>query len=202
MSIDLDVTIALGPRTLRPRLRTSARRVAIVGPSGVGKTSLLRAIVGVQPASGPIEIDGRRLDLLPVEQRRVGWAPQSATLFPHLDVGANLAFASSEKPIDRIAELVSVTPLLARAVGTLSGGERQRVAIGRALARTPRVLVLDEPLSALERAARGPLSDAIELERARIDATLLFASHDELDVSRLADEVYEMSEDGALRSRG
>jgi len=199
--IAFDLEYRIAARTFRSRLETAATRIAIVGPSGIGKTSLLRAIVGVLASRGPITLEGARLDTLAASARGVGWAPQDAALFPHLDVYENLAFASVEKPVERIAELVGVSALLTRSVDQLSGGERQRVAIGRALARRPRLVVLDEPLSALDREARRSMAGAIETERARIGATLLFASHDESDVAALSDEVYVMDESGSLTTR-
>jgi ABC-type sugar transport system ATPase subunit len=167
----------------------------------VGKTSLLRAILGLDPAArGVIALRGERLGERVIEARGLGWVPQNAALYPHLDVRRNLAFGARD-PVDRIAALVGVAGLLDRGVGGLSGGERQRVAIGRALASRPRMLVLDEPLSALDRVARGAVASAIERERAALDALTLIASHDEMDVAALADEVYEMSPDGTLTRR-
>lgn len=198
--IAFDLSVPVGTRRLHSRLESDAERIAIVGPSGIGKTTLLRAILGLTSATGTLLLRGERFDTRRVEDRGFGWAPQDGALFPHLDVYGNLAFASVEKPLERIAELVGVTALLARPIAGLSGGERQRVAIGRALARAPRLIVLDEPLSALDRDARRAMAAAIEQERARLGAVLLFTSHDESDVAALADEVYVMSEPGSASS--
>jgi len=200
-TLALDLRIRVGARTLHCQLESFAERIAIVGPSGVGKTTLLRAILGLGDASGPLSLHEERFEGRAAEDRGFGWAPQDGALFPHLDVYGNLAFASVEKPATRMAELVGVSDLMARPIATLSGGERQRVAIGRALARKPRLIVLDEPLSALDREARRTMAAAIEQERARIRAVLIFTSHDESDVSALADEVYVMGESGSLSLR-
>ena len=200
-TLAFDLQIRVGARTVHCQLESFAERIAIVGPSGVGKTTLLRAILGLGDATGSLSLHEERLDGRVAEDRGFGWAPQDGALFPHLDVYGNLAFASVEKPAERIAELVGVTGLLARSIGELSDDECQHVAIDRALARKPRLIVLDEPLSALDREARRSMAAAIEQERARIRAVLVFTSHDESDVSALADEVYVMDETGTLTER-
>jgi ABC-type sulfate/molybdate transport systems ATPase subunit len=202
MTFSFELAYRIGRRSLASKLESRATRIAITGPSGIGKTTLFRAILGLHPATGAIHLRGSRLDTLAPEHRGIGWAPQESALFPHLDVYGNLAFASTEKPIDRIAALVGVESLLGRSARDLSGGERQRIALGRALGKKPRLLVLDEPFSALDRDARRALGAKLEEERARLDAIVLVASHDEADVSMLADEVYAMRDDGALISTG
>ena len=201
-ALSFDLRFRVGATDYHSTLETAARRIAIVGRSGIGKTSLLRAILGLETrARGTIALDGVRIDLLPVDARHAAWVPQETCLFPHLDVGENLAFALGDVDRDRIAALVGVEALLARDVAQLSGGERQRVAIGRALARRPNLLVLDEPISALDRAARRLIAIGIEEWRAVFDFVVLLASHDDTDVGTLADEVYEMHADGTLTLR-
>jgi molybdate transport system ATP-binding protein len=200
-ALHIELRYRVGAHEHHTTLDTDALRVAIIGPSGIGKTSLLRAVLGLEPsARGVVALHGERLDLHAVEARGLGWVPQDAALYPHLDVRRNLAFSARES-VDRVAELVGVTPLLDRQVARLSGGERQRIAIGRALASRPRMLVLDEPLSALDRVARHDIAGVIERERAALEAFVLLASHDEMDVASLADEVYEMGALGALTRR-
>jgi ABC-type molybdate transport system ATPase subunit len=200
-TLAIDLHYRAGARVLRSKLESDAERIAIVGPSGVGKTSVLRAVLGLDPhARGTVSLRGLRLDALPTEARAMGWVPQAGLLFPHLDVRRNLAFASP-LDLDRVARLVGIELLLDRPVARLSGGEQQRVAIGRALLRRPGLLVLDEPLSALDRAARQSTSRAIEDERAATSFAVLLTSHDEMDVAALADEVYEMDEGGGLTRR-
>lgn len=199
--LSIDLRYRAGSRTLRTTLASNGERIAIVGPSGIGKTSLLRAILGLDPsARGTLSLRGRRIDALSIQARGAGWVPQDGLLFPHLDVRRNLAFAGSAD-LERIASLVGVSALAERSVERLSGGERQRVAIGRALIARPSLLVLDEPLSALDRDARAAMAHAIEQERALRSFAVLLASHDEMDVQALADEVYEMQADGTLTQR-
>jgi iron(III) transport system ATP-binding protein len=198
MTLSFDLSFAIGARRLRAQLTTTAMRLAIVGPSGIGKTTLLRAITGtLDGVEGTLTLRDSLLSALPPEERRIGWAPQEAALFPHLTVRENIAFARAGA-IDRVVDALSLTSLLDRAPRSLSGGERQRVAIARALASRPRLLLLDEPLSALDRASRSNVACVIEAERASLDAVLLLVSHDESDVAALAEEVYVLDETGAL----
>jgi thiamine transport system ATP-binding protein len=196
----IDLRYGAGARTLHSVLETKAKRVAIVGRSGIGKSSLLRAIVGVHDGVGRVLLHGQNLAALPIERRVIGWVPQDGALFPHLDVRRNVGFAS-DVDVEKLAGLLALAPLLDRSVGALSGGERQRVAIARALAARPNLLVLDEPISALDRDARERVAHAIEEWRAVFDFTVVLASHDEMDVAMLADDVYVMAEDGTLVPR-
>jgi molybdate transport system ATP-binding protein len=141
----------------------------VFGPSGSGKTTLLRALAGLVPAArglltvgGEVWLDTGRGVNLPTHQRGVGLVFQHAALFPHLSVRGNIEYGWARRPpagegpgIDELFELTGTQALLDRRVTTLSGGERQRVAIARALASRPRLLLLDEPLSALDQDSRG-----------------------------------------------
>ena len=181
---ELEVSLEVGPETL-----------ALAGPSGAGKTTLLRAIAGLlRPDRGLVEAGGavwldtsRGVDL-PPERRSVGLVFQDYALFPHLTVEQNVAFGGRH----RVPELLSGLALerLARArPGELSGGERQRVALARALARDPHVLLLDEPLSALDASTRTRVREELgPLLRAQTLPTLL-VTHDYLDAAALADRV-------------
>jgi len=134
--------------------------LAVAGPSGAGKSTLLRLLAGLDtPTHGRIEVDGERwfgggVDL-PAERRRVGFVFQEYALFPHLDVRANVGFGAEGRPVDDLLERLGIARLARQRPGRLSGGERQRVALARALARRPKLLLLDEPLSALDPATRG-----------------------------------------------
>lgn len=208
MTIVMDLRFSIGTRPVRAELTTSAVRIAIVGASGVGKTTLLRAIAGTLPdvrgslsVRGEVFLDGGEARI-PTERRQLGWAPQESLLFPHLSVRENVAFsAATPSRATDLAKTLGLDGLLDRRPGSLSGGERQRVAIARALAARPRLLLLDEPLSALDRPRRSELALVIETERAALDAILLLVSHDETDVAALADEVYVLDETGTLTPR-
>lgn len=206
--IVMDVEVPLAERPLAVHLETRARSVAIVGPSGAGKSTLLRVLAGVESrARGRLTVDGRswlepdRGIVVPPWLRRVGWVPQEVLLFPHLSVRQNLAYAGA--PEDRVREtaaLLQVEPLLDRRPRRLSGGERQRVALGRALLSAPRLLLLDEPFSALDRPLRARLSRTVKELAEERGIPLVLVSHDEEDATVLAEERWHLAE-GEL-SRG
>jgi molybdate transport system ATP-binding protein len=161
--IELDVCLPLDRFPLEVQARIESEAVAVLGPSGSGKTSLLEVIAGLRPrASGRLAIDGDPLldsaagVRLPPERRRIGFVPQDSALFPHLDVRANVRFGlrssnrDAERRFDEAVAILEIGSLLGRFPATLSGGERQRVALARALASAPRLLLLDEPLAALD----------------------------------------------------
>lgn len=161
--LDADLQLQRDPFTRHVRIHSDARLLALAGPSGAGKTSVLNAIAGLlRPVAGRIVVDGtvlfdsaRGIDV-PVHRRRIGYVFQDARLFPHLDVRGNLRYgthgrsAGARFGFEAVVELLGIGPLLQRRPRNLSGGEAQRVAIGRALLSQPALLLLDEPLSALD----------------------------------------------------
>jgi molybdate transport system ATP-binding protein len=157
--IDLDLELPLSTFTLRVATRLEGGVTVVMGPSGSGKTSLLEAVCGLRPrVRGRIVLDGEvLLDsaaslIRPPEARRIGYVPQDAGLFPHLTAGGNVRFGARgdrERTLAAVSTL-EIEPLLDRYPASLSGGERQRVALARALASHPRLLLLDEPLAALD----------------------------------------------------
>jgi ABC-type Fe3+/spermidine/putrescine transport system ATPase subunit len=171
----------------------------LVGASGSGKTTLLRCLAGLQSAdAGQVWFDGREVTSLSAEARGVGLVFQSYALFPHLTVEQNLAFglevrgvkaAERRQRVGALAEQLGLGPLLARKPNQISGGERQRVALGRALAYRPVLLLLDEPLAALDpnlaESVRDVLLAAIEIER----TTVLLVTHDRADALRMGHRV-------------
>jgi len=178
----------------------SRAAVAVVGPSGSGKSSLLRVLAGLEPAArGTVQVNGRTwLDTeagvcVPAWERRVGWVPQEALLFPHLSVRENLAYAGPDaSQVEKISKSLSLTELLDRRPRFLSGGERQRVALGRALLSRPRLLLLDEPFSALDRPLRLEIASAVG-EYARANGTpVVLVSHDQADAELLADQSWTL----------
>ena len=156
-TLRIDFSLPLRSFTLELALEVGKETLALVGPSGAGKTSVLRAIAGLaRPERGLIScggetwFDGERGLCLPPEERSVGLVFQEYALFPHLDVRRNVAFGGGAEDVDELLERFRIGHLAGARPGRLSGGERQRVALARALARDPAVLLLDEPLSALD----------------------------------------------------
>lgn len=189
--------------------------VALYGPSGCGKTSFLRCLAGLEPsARGRILLgnhcwqDSDRDIFLPPHQRDVGMVFQDTRLFPHLRVEDNLLFGVRQRRRqpghDRFASIVAMfdlEPLLQRAPATLSGGERQRVAIARSLLTDPRLLLLDEPLSAVDASRKSEILPYLERLFHEAMIPVIFVSHDWQDVLRLSSQVYIM-EQGRLRRHG
>ncbi|WP_407924377.1 ABC transporter ATP-binding protein [Actinokineospora pegani] len=184
--------------------------LALLGPSGCGKSTLLRAVAGLQECSGAVRWDGADLAKVPVHRRGFGLVFQDGQLFPHRDVAGNIAFglrmagvgkAARVARVAELLELVGLAGYASRRVGELSGGERQRVALARALAPRPRLLLLDEPLSALDRALREHL--AVDLARVlRLSGTTaLVVTHDHDEAFTLADRVALMR-GGVIRQVG
>jgi molybdate transport system ATP-binding protein len=183
------------------------RTVALVGPSGAGKSSVLRVIAGLaRPEAGRVDLDGEvwvdveRRTFRPPEERRVGLVFQEYALFPHLSVRQNVAFGGKARA-DELLERFGLSHLAAARPDKLSGGERQRVALARALARDPGVLLLDEPLAALD--AHTKASVRVELEELLrgLDLPTLIVTHDYEDAVALADTVGVLVE-GRLRQLG
>ncbi len=185
--------------------------LVIVGPTGAGKTLLLELLLGIHhPDTGRIFIGEREVTGLAPEQRGIGMVYQDYLLFPHLDVARNLAFGLRYQHCDRehsrrrvhdIGELLGIQHLLHRYPYTLSGGEKQRVAIGRALVTEPRVLLLDEPLSALDRGTAARLRSEIKSLHATKKLTILHVTHD-LAEARYMDGPIALIKEGRLDALG
>jgi molybdate transport system ATP-binding protein len=188
---------------------------AIFGRSGSGKSTLLRIIGGLlRPEAGRVELDGAVLfdstlsRDVPMHRRRFGHVFQEPRLFPHLSVRQNLAysrwFARSGEPranFDQIVSLLGLSALVDRRPAHLSGGEKQRVAIGRALLSSPRMLLMDEPLSALDEPRKAEILPYLERLRDEMDLPILYVSHSVPEVGRLADRVV-MLRDGRIEAIG
>ena len=185
---------------------------ALFGRSGCGKTTVLRCVAGLQRAEGTCVIDGETWQdagqWRPAHRRPVGYVFQEASLFPHLSVQHNLDYAlratgrhRNGARQDDIVELLGIGHLLARRPGNLSGGERQRVAIARALLSEPRLLLMDEPLSALDHAAKEAILPYLERLHNELKLPVLYVSHDPDEVARLADRMV-LLEDGRVRASG
>jgi len=187
---------------------------AIFGPSGAGKTTLLRAVAGLESAArGLVEINGEVWQddaqhiYRPAYQRSVGFVFQEASLFPHLSVQANLEFglrrilvADQKVSLSDAVELLGIASLLKRFPATLSGGEQQRVSVARALATSPKLLLLDEPLASLDEQRKEEILPYLERLHQELDIPMLYVTHSSDEVARLADYVVEL-EEGRVRAR-
>lgn len=198
MSFDIDVRKRLGDTEVVLTMRAGAGATVLFGPSGAGKTSVLNMVAGLlKPDEGRITVDGRTLfgdgvDL-PIEQRRAGYVFQEARLFPHRRVAANLLYgAPPDADMSRVTGFLGIGHLLDRWPRSLSGGEAQRVAIGRALLSDPSFLLLDEPLSSLDRPRREEVMQAIEHIRDVLRLPILMVTHDPEEAERLGTRVVRM----------
>ncbi len=168
---------------------------AVLGASGSGKSTLLRVIAGLQ-RGGSVWWQGRNLTDIPVHERPIGLMFQDYALFPHRSVAGNVAFGlemrghpDPARRVSEVLELVGLAGFEDRDPGTLSGGEAQRVALARALAPQPHILMLDEPLGALDRTLRDRLLDRLEVLLADLDITTVYVTHDHDEARTLADTV-------------
>ncbi len=185
--------------------------VCLLGPSGCGKTTLLRLVAGLEtPDAGGVWFEGRDLAGVPPHQRRFGLMFQEFALFPHLSVAQNVAFglkmqgetaSAQEARTAQMLQLVDLADYAGRRVDQLSGGEQQRVALARALAPQPRLLMLDEPLGALDRALRERLMVEVRAILKQVGVTALYVTHDQTEALAIADRVAIMHQ-GRLEQVG
>jgi molybdate transport system ATP-binding protein len=198
MPFDIDVAGRLGETEIACRIEATEGLTVLFGPSGAGKTTVLNMVAGlVKPDRGHIRVGGTTLfgdgvDITPA-CRRVGYVFQEPRLFPHLRVRANLLYGSSgaARPDETVAFL-GLEHLLDRWPRSLSGGEARRVAIGRALLSDPEFLLLDEPLSSLDRARREEIMAVIERLRDEAKLPILMVTHDRAEAERLGTQIVEM----------
>lgn len=185
-------------------------RLALLGPSGCGKTSLLRAVAGLEPlAAGTVRIAGLDVAGVPTHRRGIGMMFQGHALFPHLDAAGNVAFGlrmahwPRERVRERMAQMLALVGLADRGaarITELSGGEQQRVALARTLAPGPRLVLLDEPLSSLDRALREDLLVEMAGAFAATGTTAVLVTHDQSEALRFGDEVAVMHAGRIVRS--
>jgi molybdate transport system ATP-binding protein len=199
IAIALDGT--LGTFTLDVDFTVPMRGIsALFGPSGCGKTTILRSVAGLNRIPGHITIgdeiwqDGSRF--VPTHRRALGYVFQEASLFAHMSVRQNLTYGEKRAKgvlkhirFDEVVDLLGIGPLVDRSPENLSGGERQRVSIGRALLSQPRLLLMDEPLSALDRMAKDEILPYFEALHANLKIPILLVTHDIAEVERLADHL-------------
>jgi molybdate transport system ATP-binding protein len=206
MSLEVKALTRLGDFTLDAEFATDGKITAIFGPSGAGKTSLINVIAGlIEPERGRVAVDGtmlldteRGIDI-PAHRRRIGYVFQESRLFPHLTVSQNLLYGRWFAPrelrqasFDEVTDLLNLGPLLHRGTRQLSGGEKQRVAMGRALLASPRLLLLDEPLSSLDEARKQEVMPFLERLRDHARMPIVYVSHSVAEVDRLANTVVFM----------
>jgi thiamine transport system ATP-binding protein len=172
--------------------------LAVLGPSGSGKSTLLRAIAGLEQSTGSIRWEGESLDSVPVHKRGFALMFQDGQLFTHLDVAANVAY-SKKGNVAELLDLVGLAGFEKRRVTDLSGGEQQRVALARALAASPRLLLLDEPLSSLDRELRERLAVDLRSILRETHTTAIMVTHDQSEAAVVADRVAIMDEGRMLQ---
>ncbi len=203
MSVFLDIRHRVGEFDLNVSLTLEGPISALFGPSGAGKSTLLNILAGLsRPQGGRLAVNGdvwfdsaARI-FTPPHKRRIGYVFQEGRLFPHLNVKQNLNYGRwfagrtpRQVPFDEVVALLGIEPLLTRRPRRLSGGEQQRVAIGRALLMSPRLILMDEPLAALDAARRADILPYIEKLRDRFAIPIVYVSHAIDEVERIADEI-------------
>ena len=204
---EVDINLPVGAGEQEIRLESDALSVAVFGPSGGGKSTFLRTLAGVERRSsgtvrfgGEVWLDSKKGIFIPPWERRVGWVPQDYLLFPHLRVRDNLGYGGgSPQEVREVAELLFVDHLLDRRPRRLSGGEQQRVALGRALLSRPKILLLDEPFSALDRPLRNRVGSQLGAYMEKRKIPLVLVSHDEADAAALAQEHWMLSQGRLVR---
>ena len=185
--------------------------IVLVGPSGCGKSTTLRMVAGLEEiSSGDLYIDDKRVNDVAAKERDIAMVFQSYALYPHMTVFENMAYplklkkvdkATIEKTVNEAAEILGITEYLDRKPKALSGGQRQRVAIGRAIVRSPKVLLMDEPLSNLDAKLRNQMRAEIIKLRKRINTTFIYVTHDQTEAMTLGDRIVIMK-DGVIQQVG
>jgi molybdate transport system ATP-binding protein len=207
--IALDFSLRQGSFTLDIHANLDRPVTALFGPSGAGKTTVLDAIAGLRtPSSGSIRIEGRTLFErgrvnLPPHRRHVGYVAQDVALFPHLSVRSNVLYGRREGQklsLETVAGMLEIEMLLDRRVPQLSGGEKQRVALARALMSAPELLLLDEPLAAVDVERRRRILPYLERVRDELRVPIVYVTHDPAEARQLASEVIVL-ENGRMVGR-
>ena len=214
MSVEVDIRHRRGDFALDARFASLGKLTALFGPSGSGKTTVIRIIAGLlKPQFCKVTVGGALLAdtdaglFPPPHRRRIGYVSQNALLFPHLDVLKNVRYGEWFTPrarrtaeLERIVAMLGIGHLLARRPHTLSGGERQRVAIGRALLTSPALLLLDEPLAALDQARKEEIMPYLETLRDQGGVPMVYVSHSIPETVRLAGDVIMMEQGRVIAS--
>ena len=209
-----NVTLAYGDFVAVKDVNLSIRKgefVTLLGPSGCGKTTILRSIAGlVQPTGGEIEVAGRRIDNVPIHKRNIGLVFQNYALFPHKSVYDNIAFGLKYRNVDKatIAQKVKRALDMVRLPGVekklpseMSGGQQQRIALARAIVIEPDVLLLDEPLSALDANLREEMRTELKIIQREVGITTIFVTHDQEEALAMSDRIVVMNK-GLIEQEG
>jgi multiple sugar transport system ATP-binding protein len=175
----------------------------LLGPSGCGKTTTLRMIAGLElPTGGQILIDGEDVSQKPASQRDIAFVFQMFALYPHLNVRRNISYplvsqglprAQVRAKVAEVARILGIESILDKPVGGLSGGDRQRVALGRAIVRSPKAFMMDEPLGALDAEFREHMSEELRALHDRMGATTVYVTHDQLEAMQMGDKIVVMN---------
>jgi molybdate transport system ATP-binding protein len=203
IELAFDIHVEQGNFVLDVSDESNVEVLGLFGPSGAGKTTLLEALAGIRvPTRGEIRVGGNTLFStsqginIPPRHRRIGYVPQDALLFPHMSVRGNLLFGATSSRLElvSVAEMLEIAPLLDRRTSGLSGGERQRVALGRALMTHPALLLMDEPLAAVDRERRERILPYLLRIRSELHVPLVYVTHDRQELDQLADRVLVLRE--------
>ena len=219
IDLQFDIGVEQGDFVLEVFDQSRVEVLGLFGPSGAGKTTILEAIAGLRrPSRGQIVVGGTTLFAsdsgidVPPRARRIGYVPQDVLLFPHMSVRGNLAYGSHQqatksKPardpqvdLDVVASMLEIDSLLNRRIQGLSGGERQRVALGRALMTSPALLLLDEPLAAVDRARRERILPYLLRIRRELHVPLVYVTHDADELTQIADRVLVIVDGKVMRA--
>jgi molybdate transport system ATP-binding protein len=208
--IHLDFRVEQGAFVLEVHQRLEGRVTVLFGPSGSGKTTVLDTIAGLRhPAEGSISLNGRVLVsskagiALPPHARHIGYVSQDIALFPHMNVRRNVLYGrrrGQRLSLADVASMLEVGPLLDRGVTMLSGGEKQRVALARALMSAPEVLLLDEPLAAVDLELRQRILPYLERVRDELSVPILYVTHDRAEAQRFADHIIVLDRGTVVRA--
>ena len=203
IALTLDVTLRQQSFLLEVHESMSVEVLGLFGPSGSGKTTLLESIAGLRtPDAGEIRVADRVLFSsaqrinVPPQERRIGYVPQDALLFPNMSVEGNINYGRGAREnrdtLQSLTEILELQSLLARGVDRLSGGEKQRVAIARALMTRPSILLLDEPLAAVDRERRERILPYVLRIRRELHVPLIYVTHDQDELTAIADRVLRL----------
>ena len=216
MNLSLEnICASLAEFTLEVSLSLRGPIAGIVGPSGAGKTTLLDVIAGIRrPHAGKMTLDETLLiDTshgcnVPARGRRMGYVPQDLALFPHLNVRGNLLYGQkrNEEPLplfrfEHVVDVLEIGRLVKRDIADLSGGEKQRVGLARALLSSPRLLLMDEPLSSLDRTLKGQIVSYLKRVRDEFQMPMLLVSHDAVEIEELCNEVIVLARGQVVSAR-